>query len=344
MAFPYGYGELEDKLIDLFRSGPPDFAAAQALVDAGADVNAAVPGDGNVLSECLQGYRDTEHGDDCDRCDPEDGQCVQCPSKNPDPGRAMVEIVRFFLKNGFDPGRDGGRACRACLYALNFSTDDRYMLQAARLLLDAGIRAGWSPEGKLSGVLEHIATECSYLQVCAKNTAANHLYEAFYELCRAAHEGRAYGGIDTYEAALGRRVLRVLADPCGGEWPIRPAEYGGKTWSNTFRGQLYLEYEGGVLIGNEYGDFWTDDHLPAGPLVDVSTAFAGVVGRCIEGFRFAARDVPGSGTSYTQPVTWLDMGQGRSVRFSDTFGEMEGKELVGWFRLEQRESCGGGEG
>ena len=39
MAYDYGYGNLEDKLIDLLRSGTPDFDAAEELIRQGADIN-----------------------------------------------------------------------------------------------------------------------------------------------------------------------------------------------------------------------------------------------------------------------------------------------------------------
>ncbi len=33
MALDYGYGKLENQLIDLFRSGPPDFKPRRLLSD-----------------------------------------------------------------------------------------------------------------------------------------------------------------------------------------------------------------------------------------------------------------------------------------------------------------------
>lgn len=40
MAYDYGYGDLGNKLIELFRSGAPDFDAAEDLIRQGADINA----------------------------------------------------------------------------------------------------------------------------------------------------------------------------------------------------------------------------------------------------------------------------------------------------------------
>lgn len=57
MAYEYGYGKLEDQLIDLFRAGAPDFEAAEELLRQGADLNATGRrDDDNILSEILAGY------------------------------------------------------------------------------------------------------------------------------------------------------------------------------------------------------------------------------------------------------------------------------------------------
>lgn len=64
MAYDYGYGDLGNKLIELFRSGAPDFDAAEDLIRQGADINAiGKDDDENILSEILGGYWWSEHGD-----------------------------------------------------------------------------------------------------------------------------------------------------------------------------------------------------------------------------------------------------------------------------------------
>ena len=54
--YDYGYGDLENKLISLLRSGAPDFAAAEELIRQGADINASGNSDDeNILSGILRG-------------------------------------------------------------------------------------------------------------------------------------------------------------------------------------------------------------------------------------------------------------------------------------------------
>lgn len=63
--YDYGFGELENKLIRLFRSGAPDFSAAEELLRQGADINAFLPGSyDNLLSCILSCYPLSMYGDD----------------------------------------------------------------------------------------------------------------------------------------------------------------------------------------------------------------------------------------------------------------------------------------
>lgn len=55
MGQKYRFGKLEDALIELFRSGTPDFEAAEKILIQGASLNAQSydDTDGSALSEIL---------------------------------------------------------------------------------------------------------------------------------------------------------------------------------------------------------------------------------------------------------------------------------------------------
>ena len=119
----YGYGELEDKLIAVFKSGKPDFETADELLRRGADVNAEGKDDGeNILSEILGGYESNWEGD---------YPCPEC-------GEAMLEVIRYFLSHGFDVRKKDGRYGAQCLFSLTLSVFDRHIIDATKLLLKAG--------------------------------------------------------------------------------------------------------------------------------------------------------------------------------------------------------------
>ena len=104
MDIDYGYGELENKLIRLLRTGAPDFSAAEELIRLGADIN-AVGNDNsqNILSRVLKNYRWTEHADVSsaapDYCEEKHGDdCEHDRSLASYRGQSMCTIIRFFLK------------------------------------------------------------------------------------------------------------------------------------------------------------------------------------------------------------------------------------------------------
>ena len=188
MLTPYGYGELEDRLIALFLSGPPDFAAAQALVDAGADLNArGADPEENMLSLILDPYWWEGPEEVCGGCEHRGG-CASgwhCRGKNPGPGWAMLQIIRFFLDNGFDVTARGGQQGAECLQALTRSAFDRSVLTATRMLLDAGARDLGVPPGTGETALEEAAFERGE----ATDPYHRELFGALCELYLAEQQG-----------------------------------------------------------------------------------------------------------------------------------------------------------
>lgn len=342
MAYDYGYGELGNKLIELFRSGAPDFEAAEELIRQGADVNAVGKDDDeNILSEILSGYWWSEHGDTmdeaCDNCD--EDHCDDCEHNhnlNPNLGQSMCAIIRFFLQHGFDVTKNDGCYGAQCLYALVLSTFDRYMIEATKVLLDAGAKnrtvslistdtdeTPWS----------FMATEGSYQGTCEHNHSSANIYEAIYQVYQAVEDGHPYSGIDSYEVAIGKKVLRVLAEKNGEEsifFSMNAPEF---QKDNCFTSTLYFVYDGGALISTQYADFWTNTILPATDLVDVSACFSGIVGNTIKGFTYDHRSIVKGTTHYGQPITTIEMDSGHKVRFSINFGEVKKENRVAFYEI-----------
>mgnify|MGYP004645764883 FL=1 len=336
----YGYGELEDKLIELFRSGAPDFEAAEELIRQGADVNAVGKDDGeNILSEILIGYECSEHGDItgdvCGHCDA--NRCNGCEhSRNPDSGASMCAIIRFFLRHGFDVNKRDGCFGAQCLYALTLSTFDRYMIEATTLLLNAGAKnrpISPVPADEDETPWSFIASEGSYQGACEKDYAASNVYEAVYQIYQAVHDGKPYNGIDSYEMAIGKKVIKVLAETNGAGPTFFSIDLPDFKKDNCYTQTLYFVYDGGVLISTQYAEFWTDTVMPAADLVDVSAHFDGIVGSTIKGFTYGCRPARNGIAGYSQPVTTIEMDSGRKVRFSINFGEVNEEERAAFYEL-----------
>lgn len=342
MAYDYDYGALEDKLIELFRSGAPDFDAAEDLIRQGADINAVGKDDSNnVLSEILNGYWWSAHGDftneACDNC--YEAQCDNCEHNrnlNPNLGPSMCAIIRFFLDHGFDVSKCDGCFGAQCLWALTLSTFDRYMIEATKLLLDAGAKNRTiSPTStdRDTTPWDFIALESNYQNTCEANHSTANIFEAVYQIYQALEDGIPYGGIDSYEMAIGKKITKVLAESDGRSPTIfamdRPEFKQDKCYTKT----LYFVYDGGVLISTRYADFRTDTVLPSVSLTDVSEHFDGIVGHTVKGFSFDHRTVTKGSMNYGQPITTIEMDNGRKVRFSINFGEVKKKDRAAFYEL-----------
>lgn len=344
MSYDYGYGELENRLIELFRSGAPDFDAAEKLIIRGADVNATgKETDENILSEILQGYWWTKSGDDfpeeCDFC--EEDNCEQCQhnvDKNPELGQSMCQVIQFFLSHGFDVNKFDGCYGAQCLYALTLSTFDRYFLEATKILFDAGAKnCNTSYDERCDGGTpwEFVGTEGSYQDTCEHNHSLGNIYEAVYQMYLAVDEGRPYNGIDTYEVAVGKKILKVVAGRDDEKTVFYSMNLSNFKMDNCYNNNLYFVLDGGVLITTQYADFWVDSEIQIDNGADVSEYFPGIVGETIKQFKFDHRSVVKGTTHYGQPITTIEMESGNSVTFSINFGNVKDDERAAYFEIKK---------
>ena len=335
MCYDYGFGELGNKLIKLFRSGPPDFEAAEDLIRQGADLNTigTVSDDDNILSTILQGYWWSEFEDQIssDYVSPD-----QALNINPNLGPAMCSIIRFFLDHGFDVTKLDGCFGAQCLWALTLSTFDRYIIEATKMLLDAGAKNRPITPGSTDIAdtpWDFIATEGSYQDCCEENHALANVYEAVYQIYQAIEDGRPYGGIDSYVAAFGKKIRKVLAKQIGDSPIFFPMNMPSFKKCNCYKTTLYFLYDGGTLITTQYADFWTDTILPDSDLVDVSDHFNGIVGNKIQRLTYDHRNVVKGTTKYGQPITTIEMDNGNKARFSINFGEVNTEDRAAFYQI-----------
>lgn len=337
-----GYGELGNKLLELFRSGAPDFNAAEELIRQGADVNAVGDyDDENILSEILCGYWMSQHSntisDICDDCDAD--QCYSCEymrNLNPNIGHSMCAIIRFFLDHGFDVNKCDGCFGAQCLSALTLSTFDRYVIDATKILLNAGAKnrtISPSSTDEYDTPRSSVLTEGSYQGVCTHDHALSNIFEAVYQIYQAVEDGKPYDGIDSYEMAIGKKVLKVLAESDGSNPTFFAKDLPNFKRDNCYTQTLYFVYDGGVLITTQYADFWTNTVLPSADLIDVSDHFDSIVGHVIKGFTYGHRSVEKGITHYGQPITTIEMDSGYKIRFSINFGDVEEEERAAYYEL-----------
>ena len=308
-AYEYGYGDLEDKLIAVFDPKSPDFETADLLIKMGANVNAEGKNDEeNILSEII-------------------GQSwINC-------GESMIQIIQYFIKNGFDVHKKDERYGAQCLWNLTLSSFDRYMIDAIKLLLDAGAKnvcIGSRPDDDETP-WSFIAAEGSYQDTCCHNHHLGNIYEAAYQIYQAVEDGRDYSGIDSYERVIGHKIIKILSALPEHSTTFFDLDLPNSKHKNCFTQDLFIVTDNGILFSTQYADFWFNNMMPDVETIDVSEYFTNIVGGTIKEFHFEHNAIQKGTTFYGQPVVTIEMDTGSVVTFSINFGEVSEEDRVGYF-------------
>lgn len=282
----YEYGKLEDKLLRLCRAGEPDFPKIEAVINAGANINAV-----NKSGECM--LHRIYHN---------------CQSH----GNHLPEITNIFIRSGFHMQKYG----RACLSGLVFSSYDRYIVDTAKIILKAG--AQLDEDGRKT-VLNSIGTEESYQRCCDKNHACENIFYAFYELVDRATSGRHYLDLVPWQDCVGKTVKSIFADAKA--TPVLEGKPGGKY---AFFGRLYFDCGDSVVMiesnPNIYGCSLPNEERDD-PLC-LNDTFPNLLGAVITKIKFRHNEYRIETTEYRQPVISVCFDNGQIFRFTTNFGEV----------------------
>ncbi len=295
----------------------PDFSKMEQLVKDGADVN-AVQSDGeeNALSDVILSGAEEEE---------------TLTTKD-----SLPEVIEFFLRHGFDPGRDNGRAGAKCLVNLTWSSCLATKIPAMKLLLNAGCRdiPAWDDEdnpddGKPSAC---IASEASFLHHENEFDAAN-TFEALDEIFYAKEKGRPYSGIERYDAAYGGTLKRVfISNPNAGP-PFFDLNEPTSKHDNCFRGSLFFEFDKGWLVSCNAYSLVFDTERPHEEIMDVSSFFASIIGSTLVAVEFDRKYIVCGTTYYGQNIIRYGFKNMTLLTTQTNFGEIRGSETVAYYKL-----------
>ncbi len=311
MEATYGYTPLSYALIELFVSDSPDFSIAEELIRQGADVNNQ--GDDkseNVLSEILYGYHSNFSGD-----------------------MSLAKIISFFLDHGFDVARNKGRHGAQCLCALTFSPFEREIIDATKMLLDAGALnvPVEDDEPENATPMSAIGTEQSFQDIGEGNHYLGNIYEAVYQIYVALEEGRSYSGIESFEAVIGKNILRIIAVGDNIDSIFTSVDLPTSKHKNCFYHNLFMIFDGGYLICTKYASYWVDTTPINEKTVDVSEFFFRIIGHKICQITFDHKSIKKGVTCYGQPVTTFHFDNDVKLTFSINFGEVEKDDYCSYY-------------
>lgn len=128
-------------------------------------------------------------------------------------GAVLVDMIRHFLAHGYDVMANEGKNGGLCLSNLCWSSYDRYIIDAAKVLLLAGAPINYPSEddepGEPTGVMRSIDWKISGAWVVDKDYSWANILETYYQIVKAIENGQPYEKINTYHDCVGKKLEHV---------------------------------------------------------------------------------------------------------------------------------------
>ena len=200
-------------------------------------------------------------------------------------GFILADVVRHFLACGYDVSANDGLNGGLALHSLCWSSYDHYVLEAAKVLMNAGAPVKYRTSGDDSNeepecLLGSIGWKISGAWMVDKDYAWANILEAYYAMTEANIAGKDYNTIDNYFACIGKPLTAVSAINVGG----KPALYDEGAVS-VYSEPLILWFENKPLVVSCYTDFVVNPVYADGKkddLADVTTAFSSLTGTTLK--------------------------------------------------------------
>ena len=299
MSEVYQFGTLEDELVRLCETDEPNWDAIKALIARGANVNAQDAAKACLLSEVI--YYGSESGE------------------------KTLQLVKLFLESGFDAKKFGLNV----IGTLVFSTYDRYIFDAAKLMIRAGATGD---EEQRKALLETIGGEESYQRCCDQDHACENIYYAMYELVDRAFKGK-HEEILVWHDCVGKVVDAVYADAKTAP-AIKPMR--GRKCEMVGRIIFQCGEHSVVLEGNP--NVYGCDRISEGEMehpMSLADRLPFCVGAKIADISFYHTEVEDKKKrcSYRQPHIMLTFDTGKCLHFTTNFGEVPKGKTKEYFEV-----------
>lgn len=309
MAFTFEEKRRYQKLADACKAYPPDLDKIRVMLDSSIDLNVVSPNDDeeNLLSEIFLGYPDECYFDR-----------IYSVDEYPD-GRYLPEIVKLFLEHGFDCSCDNGKAGGLCLMNLTFSSHDKYILDAAKLLLQAGADPLCDAYDSDEDVISWVGGEAGAAISVHQDLEQANLYATLYEIMDASLKEEPYMDISYFDQCIGKRIEHVSL--CGREenwmgfFSAGTRQY---TCHNCFEENLVIWCEKFPLVINRYGDSMIDPRVPhkAEKTESENHLFEECIGQIITDITFDFDEFDDKEQWFRRSVTMFHLDNGKMIKIT----------------------------
>lgn len=267
---------------------PPDFSGAKELLDKGADIHFVNHLEETLLEDIIMGYPVLKAMNPCTLCDEyDDCEVRDCEkTKKAYDSAYLPDVVRFFLESGYDVSRDDGIFGARALQSLCWSSSDKNILEAAKLMLDAGADplVCVEDEDDVFGSIEWVMAGCIPMD---EDLELECLYTAYYDIAEGKTKGLNYHQIQWWDAAVGKKIDRVLSCASSLEKTIFSVSEGSHQYENCFEDDIVLDCDGVMLAITPYCHAYVNPcKIPENP-IEISDRMKSIIGKRIVDVRFS---------------------------------------------------------
>lgn len=238
-------------------------------------------------------------------------------------GAVLADIVRHFLACGYDVTANEGLNGGLALQSLLWSSYDRYILDAAKVLMDAGAPANYrtnddEPDEEPEGLLGSIGWKLSDAWSVDKDWAFANTLEAYYAMTEAYIAGKDYNAVNTYFTCTGQPLTAVSAIKDGEDSTLK-----NEGNLSAFSEPLVLWFGDKPLIAGCYTDYvvnpvYVDDKKDV--LTNVSSAFSSLIGATLKEVQYIG-----------STICFLEFSNGMRLIFASR--EIGDRKRIGTFEI-----------
>lgn len=246
----------------------------------------------------------------------------------------MPKIIEFFLENGYDVMRGDGLYGALVLFSLCYSSYDKTIIDAAKILLDAGADPLFVIEDDVTP-LNTVGT-CTSAGIAVDNSLELEcLFWVLYDILEAKTKGEPYAGIQWNDAVIGKRIDKVYSCAKPGEKAVYDVMIGENHYGNAFKDDIILECEGIPLRVTQHCHAYVNPYqLPdESDRVDLSSYMDRIIGKRIKEFRFSVNKIQRDRAVYSGSTLEIKVDDEATMVIKDN-GDTIDEEYCAYFQIK----------
>jgi hypothetical protein len=310
---------------------PPDFKMAKDLLAQGANINAEGYLDSEtLLSNIIMGYPRDAAMNPCMQC--KSDECDECLHEYREfDSKFLPEIVRFFIENGYDISKDNNRFGGEALYALCWSSYDSAILDAAKILLDAGADPLYITEDQ-DTVLDVVNWKLSGCIPVDDSLELECLYTVLYDIMEAGSKGQDYSKIEWADKVIGRKIEKVFSCASTVKEALFAKEVNGKRYVNCFTSDIVVVCDGLCLRLTHYCHTYLNPYNLPTAMSELTPLFPSIIGEKITGIQFSTSLKEDSRRRRHGSLLEIALSNGVKIRVQDN-GDQFDEEYCAWIAI-----------